>query len=200
MARKAILEGGKRDDILAAALELFLKNGYEGTSVRMILEQVGGEVGMFYHYFSSKEELFNKALELFMRKQSDYFSFLMIQKSNGITPKIRLEQLIECYESGMGEFEKLSEGAVHWSVFDALHDLTLDAMLPALRAMINDILQAAGNNNAADSEWLAPFILKGISGLFHEKSFARLPKKEQISRIIDLHCRVLQVPHGVFND
>ena len=63
MARKAILEGGKRDEILDKAILLFTQNGYEGTSVRMILQEVGGEIGMFYHYFSSKEELFDCAMK-----------------------------------------------------------------------------------------------------------------------------------------
>jgi len=71
MARKAVLEGGKKDEILNVALELFLKNGYENTSIRMILERVGGEVGMFYHYFDSKQEVFDKAFQHFMKKQGE---------------------------------------------------------------------------------------------------------------------------------
>ena len=67
MARKAVLEGGKRDEILAAARDLFLEKGYDATSVRMILDRVGGEVGMFYHYFKSKEELFQQVVERFFR-------------------------------------------------------------------------------------------------------------------------------------
>ena len=41
MARKAVLEGGKRDEIIDAATELFFENGYEATSVRMIMDKVG---------------------------------------------------------------------------------------------------------------------------------------------------------------
>ena len=52
MARKALLTGGKRDEIIYAAMELFFENGYEATSVRMILDKVNGEVCMFYHYFN----------------------------------------------------------------------------------------------------------------------------------------------------
>ena len=82
MARKAVLEGGKRDEILNAALELFLINGYDGTSIRMILERVGGEVGMFYHYFQSKQEVFNKAFEVFMKKQGEQLSSLKIGRAH----------------------------------------------------------------------------------------------------------------------
>ena len=51
MARKAVLTGGKRDEIIDIAMKLFFENGYEATSVRMIMNEVGGEIGMFYHYF-----------------------------------------------------------------------------------------------------------------------------------------------------
>ena len=49
MARKAVLEGGKRDEIIMTAMKLFFEHGYEATSVRMIMNEVGGEIGMFYH-------------------------------------------------------------------------------------------------------------------------------------------------------
>jgi Bacterial regulatory proteins, tetR family. len=35
MARKAVLIGGKKDELIAAALKLFIANGYENTSVRV---------------------------------------------------------------------------------------------------------------------------------------------------------------------
>ena len=70
MPKKAILEGGKRDEIVYAAMQLFFEKGYEATSVRMILDKVHGEVGMFYHYFKSKEELFQKVVERFFQSRA----------------------------------------------------------------------------------------------------------------------------------
>ncbi|MFA9464974.1 MAG: TetR/AcrR family transcriptional regulator [Velocimicrobium sp.] len=40
-----------------AARELFVKKGYEQTSIRDILEIVDIAKGTFYYYFTSKEEL-----------------------------------------------------------------------------------------------------------------------------------------------
>lgn len=40
MARKAVVAGGKRDELVDAALKLFLERGYEATSVRAVLEAV----------------------------------------------------------------------------------------------------------------------------------------------------------------
>jgi hypothetical protein len=41
MSRKPIIDGGKRDEIISAAMELFFEKGYEETSIRGILDVVG---------------------------------------------------------------------------------------------------------------------------------------------------------------
>lgn len=198
MARKAVLEGGKRDEILNAALELFLINGYEGTSIRMILERVGGEVGMFYHYFQSKQEVFNKAFEVFMKKQGEQLSSLMSEKLNNMTPRKRLEHLKAGYIKAMNDYAKLSSNNIHWTVLSTLHEMTLEAMLPSFTAMLIEILQFAQKSDLNDIEWLAPFILKGISGLLHEKSFIELSEEKQMELIMDFLCRMLQIPKEIF--
>ena len=73
MARKAVLEGGKRDEIIMTAMKLFFEHGYEATSVRMIMNEVGGEIGMFYHYFKSKDMLFDMVVERFFKEYREKF-------------------------------------------------------------------------------------------------------------------------------
>ena len=46
-----------RDEILAAAEELFFTNGYEDTGVQDILDALKLSKGGFYHYFNSKESV-----------------------------------------------------------------------------------------------------------------------------------------------
>lgn len=198
MSRKAVLEGGKKDEIISAALKLFLENGYDGTSVRMIVEQVDGEVGMFYHYFNSKQEVFSKAFELFMKKQSEQFSLLMSQNSYGMTPRKRLERLKVGYMDAMSDYAKLTNDTIHWTVLSTLHEITLEAMLPAFKTMLIEILQFAEKDDLSDVEWLAPFTLKGISGLLHEKTFVTLSEQKQMYIVTDFICRTLQISKSVF--
>jgi AcrR family transcriptional regulator len=44
-------------------LRLFLEKGYEATSIRIILDEVGGEEGIFYFYCKSKNETFDVAIQ-----------------------------------------------------------------------------------------------------------------------------------------
>ena len=50
--------------ILDAALDLFIRKGYASTKISDIAERVGMSVGLLFHYFKSKESLYEKLIEL----------------------------------------------------------------------------------------------------------------------------------------
>lgn len=53
-----------RTEILEAARQLFIENGYNGTSMRAIAEAAGGRaVGGLYNHFKTKEEIFSAIIE-----------------------------------------------------------------------------------------------------------------------------------------
>ena len=52
-----------RDKILQSAVELFLEEGYEATSVNNICKHAGVSKGSFYHYFETKHALFLTLME-----------------------------------------------------------------------------------------------------------------------------------------
>ncbi len=47
-----------RDKILQSAVQLFLEEGFEATSVNDICKHAGVSKGSFYHYFETKQVLF----------------------------------------------------------------------------------------------------------------------------------------------
>lgn len=47
-----------REAIVAAALELFIEQGYHGTSMRRIADRAGLALGGIYNHFANKEEIF----------------------------------------------------------------------------------------------------------------------------------------------
>lgn len=53
----------RREEILRASLDLFIKKGYTATKIQDIASQVGMSAGLLFHYFSSKEELFCALVE-----------------------------------------------------------------------------------------------------------------------------------------
>nr|QNO44584.1 HTH-type transcriptional regulator BetI [Methanosarcinales archaeon ANME-2c ERB4]QNO44984.1 HTH-type transcriptional regulator BetI [Methanosarcinales archaeon ANME-2c ERB4]QNO45040.1 HTH-type transcriptional regulator BetI [Methanosarcinales archaeon ANME-2c ERB4] len=47
----------RRSELIDTAEELFLENGYEGTTVSEIVRNAGVAQGTFYHYFKSKDDV-----------------------------------------------------------------------------------------------------------------------------------------------
>lgn len=200
MARKPILHGGKRDEILECATKLFLKYGYEGTSIRMILNDVGGEVGMFYHYFSSKQELFDKVFEHFMNQQGIRLNQILSTDITSETPYHKLEQIIICFAESMEDYRRLSDGNIHWSILSALHELTVCSLQPTVKDSINKLCDKNGIGISIEIDWATAFLLKGVSGLLHEESFFKLPHSQQLQTVIELICRTLKIPKEIFEN
>ena len=57
MARSKDPDAKVRKQILAAAVDLFATNGFDGTSVQQIVDRAGVTKGALYHYFLAKEDI-----------------------------------------------------------------------------------------------------------------------------------------------
>jgi len=177
LARKAVLIGGKKDELVSAALKLFIANGYERTSVRSILDVVGGEVGMFYHYFKSKDEIFESAIELYLKQYVEQLS-VMAKMNPAISGQFRA--VMDLAEHTIMNYNKLGGQNLHWSTAFALHQRSLFAMLPSFEAMISDAIETgkAANPLNLSTQELSSFLLCGISGIMHQKPMVQLTRDE----------------------
>lgn len=54
----------KRNELLETIWDIFITNGYEDTTLAFIIKKLNISKGAFYHYFSSKEECADAAIEL----------------------------------------------------------------------------------------------------------------------------------------
>jgi TetR/AcrR family transcriptional repressor of nem operon len=59
----------ERDKVLKSAMLQFLENGYQYTSVSDISACTGLHPGSLYHAFQNKRNLFNEALELYLKQK-----------------------------------------------------------------------------------------------------------------------------------
>ncbi len=91
--------------ILEAALELFSRQGYRGTSIRDISRAAGVSTGSVYHHFHDKEELFDTLLSQYWSAiESPDFPFNRALAS-GAFPD-RLEELAEAAEESVRSWER----------------------------------------------------------------------------------------------
>lgn len=180
MARKPVLEGGKKDEIIAAATALFFTEGYEGTSVRQIITAAGGEVGMFYHYFRSKEELFDTVVDRFF---TGYAKELTKSMERADTPE-KLADIVLCsFDEAMERYRRV-EGSMHWSVSSALHERTLLSLIPAAEKLLERFGYAGGY----PMDIAAAKVIAVLSAALHSVSFSEMEddeKKELLIRLLE---------------
>lgn len=82
-----------RNVILKAATEMFLKDGFEKTSIRGIAEKIEYSIGTIYIYFKDKTDLLNALMEQGFQKLMGVFKKMTKDED----PVIRLRQLGHAY-------------------------------------------------------------------------------------------------------
>jgi len=157
-----------RDKIAAAARECFMEKGFEQTSVRMILEKSGVTTGSFYHFFPSKEALFEAVIEAFIK---DYVAaFAAICENHALPVMQRCELLFRELARRVGEYYGPLGGAhLHWSVAYSLHEKAIASMLPSVAVLLTDALNSNTVNSRLDVsvETLSLLLIRGMEAILH---------------------------------
>lgn len=168
LSRKKVLIGGKREEIIEVALRLFMEFGFEQTSIRMIIQEAGGEIGMFYHYFKSKHEVFDVAVQHYLNKYVESYKQIAEDDSETVTQQLAsMSALLK--KAGTEYALLLKEHSMHWTIQHALHDRTVKSLEPYM-AMI---LQRGINEGVAENvlglpmDTLAACMIHGIEGILH---------------------------------
>ena len=109
----------KRDTkqiILDAAEKVFFENGYEKTSIKMILNESGTVTGSFYHFFPSKEAAFEAVADRFLERYAQRISSILKREDIDADEKLRL--LGEEFSETSDQYYNVLQG-------DKLHRSTL---------------------------------------------------------------------------
>ena len=160
--------GETREVILKSAAKVFFENGFEKTSVKMILKEAGIVTGSLYHFFPSKEALFEAVVEDFLKGYA--FRIKMILEDD----TLMIGQIIDSFfnefiNSTEIYFNKLQADNLHWTVKCALHDMTMEAMVEPMTHALDRLLEEGSIKSKldADAGCLARILLKGSEALIH---------------------------------
>ena len=116
----------KRAEIVAAALELFFAKGYEGTSIRMIQDKIGRQVGGFYYHFESKDAVFDAAIELFFEAYEKKMDKI-IEKGKKNPSNLLMEYFDYIYEA-VKDFRSKYLNIIHLNILGAIREHTMEVM------------------------------------------------------------------------
>lgn len=126
-----------RDKIIKTALEFFISNSYEATSLKDVAAEVGISKPAIYHHFSSKDELFMEAVNAFLNELDSIFSKMTSLegelKSNLKSTLTSLEGLISHYHNYINVEKDMVLLRFYFFIYDAIKSF------PEIRKKFNDL-------------------------------------------------------------
>lgn len=168
MARKQMFEGGTKNRIIEVGNRLFFEKGFDGTGIREIMKEVGADVGAFYYYYKSKDELFEDVLNNFFAPYEVDFEKIASEAEQ--RPYRALLRFFEYVKLSTREFREKYDGHIHKTVRWAIREQTLTVLEPYIERIIN-ILISYGGKPTMNAHTMAIFLSHGVgSVILHEES------------------------------
>jgi AcrR family transcriptional regulator len=152
-----------RTRVLQAAIDLFAKQGYDGTSVAQVIGQAGVAKGGFYHHFTSKEALLYEVYGDLITRQLAAMDAIL---ARGWAPAETLRALIgDLVESTAASAQ---QALVFWREQHKLGDERTEQYRRARRRYHDTVTklitdgQAAGSFAAVASPEMVTFTIFGV--------------------------------------
>lgn len=185
----------RKQELVGIAFRQFLQQGYEKTSIRSIVGEANGEIGMFYHHFSSKEEIFNTVLENYNIAYIEKMKYIISEGKESPFLDL-LELILSDLECSLDEYIKMNHGAANTQVLMMLHQNTLISLRPIFCELIHDYIRRGEiSPPKAETGLLADFLLFGTSAVVHDNGESNTEKKKEAVKA--LLCRLLGITPGL---
>jgi AcrR family transcriptional regulator len=193
----------RKAEIIEAALALFLENGYEGTSVSMIVSRVGVAQGLFYYYFKSKEDIFEAAMEFYTdRLAEEIISDLLSAEPRSVSDRltrvlIALKNMVQHSEGPLTNGMSARES----SDIDMRFSYYMSQNLIEPVTLLLQLVADQSHTHIAAPELLASFIVFGIHGLIHGLTYTHHNTKAlDPELILPIFSGITGIPADVLND
>ena len=171
MQKKAVKDNAKKSKILSAAANCFMADGFEGTSIRKIMNEAGAEVGLFYYYFKSKDDIYSAFIEsLFM----DYrIKIIGMTEKAERSPYTSFIDIFGLFADEAERFRNEFVGKMHESTLRDIRERSLEISVPYIKQII-EVLIEYGAKPLISTEELAIIMTYGIGNLFLRDKESRL--------------------------
>ena len=184
MARKPMIEGGTKKRILEVGARQIFERGYEAASIRGIMQEVGGEVGLFYYYYKTKDDLFTDVLDHFFESYRKDFEALAVEAKE--KPYQALLRYFSYIKREVRAFRAKYEGNMHRTVRWAIREQTLTVIEPYLEDIIRTLM-TFGAKPKMEPHTMAIFLAHGVgSCILHEDADWVDKATDDIRRTVNL--------------
>jgi AcrR family transcriptional regulator len=187
----------RREEILRVARNLFLTKDYDKTTMEDIMDALEIAKGTIYHYFKSKEALFQAVIEDIVENTVKQMAALVKNSPKSALEKI---QLLVMAGNVSQENEKIVQ-QLHKPAHDALHSRLLAAALMKQAPIYAEVIEQGCDEGVFKTEApleCAEFILSAIQFLTDMGIYPWAEKdlKRRIQAFPPLVEKLLQAPLG----
>ncbi len=177
-----------KKQILRTALKLFLRSSYKEVSLRDIVNEVGLTKGAFYHYYTSKEQLFQEAVKYF-------YNNAIITNYNNF-PKTSLKEFYSHYlamlqepdefdeiDGDMNFFVFISEASKKIPDFLVIHNAQRKKEIWAWSEIIETAKRSKEIKTAIPNEELASMFLNMSDGISMNRGISQTEGPEALNEV-----------------
>ncbi len=172
---RGALLGKKKQDLLKAAVQLFSKQGFDGTTTLEIAEAAHVTEPVIYYHFKNKDGLFTHILD---KTFSEYFSRLDALEKDTQTQFEKIKNLIDLHFTFVDEFPdetSIITSAYPAKLRDSEHICTrhIEAQRQRLTNYISDCLKKGietGEFGSLPTEATSGLIIAMVNGLLRRRS------------------------------
>lgn len=165
MARSSKAPEERRQEIIDTAFRLFVERGYEHTTVRDIVGEIGVAQGLFYYYFKNKEEVFIAISQQFGEDMVSELTQIIAQTSCSPLQRVRacMNTIADFFYSRSAVWRKLPAG-LSTQMQERLLQLTRELLEPTLTDLLAQGTEV-GEFSVSYPMYTARFILSGFIAL-----------------------------------
>lgn len=178
-----------KNQIILTALKLFLRNSYKEVSLRDIVNEVGLTKGAFYHYYTSKEELFEEVVRYFYNHViiTDYRNFpktSLKEFSAHYIEELQIPHEIDDMDGDTNFFVFISDAAKRVSSFKEIHSAQRRKELNAWIEIVEIAKKQGEIKTDIPNENIARMFLNISDGISLNRTFSGKPGEVVLSELI----------------
>lgn len=153
----------RRRELLVTAMRLFAEEGYDNVSVRAVARAAGVAPGLAYHYFDSKQNMFDAAIEEYSRRCAEGIIAILDDRCLSLDEK--LDRAIEAgSDPGAFDYADFFHAEGNGTLHDRLSLGICEAVRPHMQAAL-ELDAARRGAPAGDAALLASMMVYACVGL-----------------------------------
>ena len=188
----------RRQELIDIASRLFMEKGYEGVSVRDILDEVQGAPGMFYYYFKSKQEIYLASMEQYISQRLERKCAMIENPDIPFIEKLPVfhSMVADDIQGYMERFTPMPEMSISdtsYKLYDLVHMIGC-MITPYSKFILQGLNEGELKNhlNITDenAEAFSTFILYGAWGMIYNHQFTGTGEQYNLNNLTEITNKI----------